>query len=142
MLKEEGRHIKTYHVSGQDDLATTEVLVEIGASKRARVVLVDNLLSVLGCELVELFGELGAGCEDGCAIGCVVNNVDNLSIALAVLLKQRGNDLARGCCVGALQFAFCVFVLSVNDDESAVGNAGSRWLHADELAERGCGRHD
>jgi hypothetical protein len=64
------------------------MLVEVGAGERARVVLVDNLLSVLWRKLIKLFGELGAGSEDGCAIGSVVNDVDNLSVAFTVLLQK------------------------------------------------------
>jgi hypothetical protein len=124
LFKKEKDYRQTYHVSGEHNLAAAEVLVQVGACERAGVVLVDNLLSVLWRKLIELFGELGARSEDRCAIGSVVHDMDNLSVAIAVLLQQRGNNLARGGSVGALQLALGVFVLSIDDDEGAVRNAG------------------
>lgn len=114
------------------------MLVEVGARKRAGVVLVDNLFSILGREFLELFGELGARSENRCAVGSVVHDVNDLSISIAVLLQKRGDDLARRGRVGALQLALGVFVLSIDDDEGAVCHTGRRWLHADQFAERRC----
>lgn len=98
--------------------------MKVGACKRARVILVNDLLSVLRRKLFEFFGQLGAWRKDGCAIWSVVYHVYDLSVALTVLLQKRGDDLPRGGRVGALQLALGILVLSVDDDESAVGDAG------------------
>lgn len=84
----------------------------------------NDLFSFLWRKLVELFGQLGAGREDRGAVWSVVYHVNDLPIALTVLLQKRGDDFSRGGRVGALQLAFGVFVLSVDDDECAVGDAG------------------
>lgn len=90
--------------------------MQVRVCERARVALVNNLLTLLWRQLLKLFGQLCAGRKDGRAVGCVVDHVHNLSIALAVLLQQRCDDLARRVGVGNLQLTLCVFVLSVDDD--------------------------
>lgn len=82
---EEKDHKDTYHISGEHNFTAAEMLVEVGACERAGVVLMNDLFSILRCELLELFGKLGARGEDRCAIGRVVHDVDNLSVPVAVL---------------------------------------------------------
>lgn len=56
----------------------------------------NELLAALGLQLGELFGEVGLGSEYRCSIGCLVNDVDEGSVVLAVLLEEGGNGFSSG----------------------------------------------
>lgn len=109
--------------------------MQVRFSERARVILLDNLFSRFGLQLVKLLSQLGIGSKDWCSLGHLMHHMDDFAIGVSVLLQQRRNCLATAGRVGALELSFCVFILRINNDEGAVFGRCCRGLHTDQLAE-------
>lgn len=62
----------------------------------------DELFAAPGLEFGELVGEVGARGEDGCAVGCLVDNVHERTVARAVFFEQGGDDFPGRGDVGRL----------------------------------------
>lgn len=69
-----------------------------------------------------------------------MDDVDDVSTGGSVLFEKRGDDFAGLGDVGYFEFTVCVFVLSVDDDEGAVGGGCLGGLDTKEVSEGG-GRH-
>lgn len=95
-----GRH--SYHIPSQDNLAATQILMQIGLRKRRRMILRHHFLAIFGFQLRKLLGQFCVGREDGRTLGHLVNDVHDLAVSSAVLFEERGDGLATGRRVGAL----------------------------------------
>lgn len=98
-LPRRGADTHMRHVAHEHELALAgalDELLEVGAGKRSGMLLGNDLLAGLGRQLGELFGERGAGREDGRAGGDGVHDVHDGAGGGAVFLKEGGDGGTRG----------------------------------------------
>lgn len=77
------------HIPGQHQLVlpgTLQVVLQISAGERARLLLANDFLAALGLELCKLLGEIRVWREDGGAAWSLVNDVDEGCVGGAVFL--------------------------------------------------------
>jgi hypothetical protein len=90
-----------------------------------------HMLSLLGCKLLKLLGQLGTGSEDGGAIGHLVYDMHNRAglACGAVFFEERGDGGARGGHVDSFEVADCV--------SAGFWLGGEIWTRAVEMVEVG-----
>lgn len=112
------------------------MLFQICTRKRPRRRLDDGLLAIFRRELVEFISQARASRENGCAVRCLVDDMDHMAVCCSILGEDAGNHFSRRLDVGDLELTLGVFVLGVDDDEGGVTGAGCGGWCAEDLAER------
>ena len=129
---------RSHHVAGQDrlfDADSRQVLIQLGIGKRRRMHLFDELFAILRLQFCKLFGQIGLRGEHWCAVGDLVDHVNNLATTLTVLVEETRDCLARRWSIRHLELPLGVFVLGVDDHQSRVLCGCRGWSRADDLLE-------
>lgn len=92
------------------------MFIQPRARETRRLLFLDDLLPLPRTQLLELLGQFRPGREDGCAVGDLVDDVDDVFglAGRAPLLEEGGDGFAGRFDGFSLQVALGVFVLGVD----------------------------
>ena len=104
--------------------------MQIRLRERRRVQLLNDFLSVSWLEFFVLFRQFRLRREDWRAFRNKVFNVHHFATSISVFLQECGDRLSCLWRIGHLQFALSIFVLRIDDDQSAIAGRSCRACQA------------